>query len=57
MRLLARLAGPSEHDRRYRRAGHVSWSHAHLILSWGGVVEHRYRRPKGPNRSPSCGTR
>ena len=36
----------SEHDRRYRRAGHVSWSHQHLILSWGGVVEHRYNKPK-----------
>lgn len=25
------------------------------MISWGGVVEHRYSKPKGPNRSPSCG--
>ena len=36
----------SLHDRRYRRAGGVSWYHDHLVISWGGVVEHRYRKPK-----------
>ena len=36
----------SHHDRRYRRAGGISWYHDHLIISWGGVVEHRYIKPK-----------
>ena len=45
----------SDHDKTYRRAGHVSWCQDHLMLAWGGVVEHRYTKPKGPNRSPSCG--
>ena len=45
----------SEHDTRLRRAGHVTWCHQHLVLSWGGVVEHRYNKPKGPNTAPSCG--
>ena len=45
----------SVHDRKYRRAGHISWSVGHLVLSWGGVVEHRYRSPPGPNKAPSCG--
>ena len=47
--------GVSPRDRVYRRAGHVSWTYQHLMLSWGGVVEHIYNKPKGPNRSPTCG--
>ena len=43
------------HDRRYRRAGGVSWCSDHLVITWGGVCEHRYRKPKGPNTAPSCG--
>ena len=25
------------------------------MLCWGGVKEHRYKKPKGPNRTPTCG--
>jgi len=25
------------------------------MMTWGGVVEHIYNKPKGPNRSPTCG--
>ena len=45
----------SAHDRRYRRAGHVSWCCGHVMMVWGGVVEHRYRSPPGPNKTPTCG--
>lgn len=47
--------GVSPRDKLYRRAGHVSWNHQHLMVSWGGVVEHIYNKPKGPNRTPTCG--
>ena len=26
-----------------------------MLLCWGGVKEHRYKKPKGPNRTPTCG--
>ena len=42
-------------DRRYRRAGHVTWTEADLVMVWAGVVEHVYTKPKGPNKIPSCG--
>ena len=38
-----------------RRAGHLVWEEEGVLLCWGGVMEHRYRKPKGPNRMPSCG--
>ena len=38
-----------------RRAGHLVWEEEGVLLCWGGVMEHRYRKPKGPNRAPSCG--
>eukprot|EP00092_Neocalanus_flemingeri_P044393 GFUD01049220.1.p1 GENE.GFUD01049220.1~~GFUD01049220.1.p1 ORF type:complete len:176 (+),score=31.75 GFUD01049220.1:68-595(+) len=47
--------GVSPRDQVYRRAGHASWAYQHLIVSWGGVVEHIYNKPKGPNRTPTCG--
>ena len=24
-------------------------------MTWGGVAEHVYRKPKGPNKAPCCG--
>ena len=47
--------GTSLRDQFYRRAGHVSWAYQHLIVTWGGSVEHVYNKPKGPNRTPTCG--
>ena len=38
-----------------RRAGHLVWEEEGVLLCWGGVQEHRYKKPKGPNRTPSCG--
>ena len=38
-----------------RRAGHLAWEQEGVLLCWGGVMEHRYSKPKGPNRTPSCG--
>ena len=34
----------------------MSWTQDDgLIMVWGGVAEHQYRKPKGPNKSPDCG--
>ena len=50
------MPGLSPRDRRYRRGGHVTWTQDDgLIMIWGGVAEHVYRKPKGPNKSPDCG--
>ena len=38
-----------------RRAGHLVWEEEGMLLCWGGVKEHRYKKPKGPNRTPTCG--